>query len=81
MKGMLKLDKKIKLQSIDDVKKFINISMEYPNDVTLTLDKYVVDGKSIMSIFSLDLNQPITLSVSGDNSEEFFKKIECFTFE
>jgi phosphocarrier protein HPr len=75
------MEKKIRLKSIDDVKDFVNCSMACPDDVTLKLGKYIVDGKSIMGIFSLDLNQPVTLSVDGDSAEEFMSKIQKFICE
>ena len=50
---------KIMLSSINDVKDFVNIVSRYDFDVDLTSGRYVVDAKSIMGIFSLDLSKPI----------------------
>ncbi len=47
------------LSSINDVKDFVNIVSKYDFDVDLTSGRYVVDAKSIMGIFSLDLSKPI----------------------
>ena len=58
---------KILLSSINDVKKFVNMVSKYDFDVDLISDRYVVDAKSIMGIFSLDLSKPITLNVHGDD--------------
>ena len=46
------------LSSINDVKDFVNIVSKYDFDVDLTSGRYVVDAKSIMGIFSLDLSKP-----------------------
>ena len=49
----------IMLTSINDVKTFVNIVNNYEFDVDLVSGRYVVDAKSIMGIFSLDLSKPI----------------------
>ena len=46
----------IKLNSITDVKEFVNITFKAENDVDLICGKYHIDGKSIMGIFSLELD-------------------------
>ena len=56
----------IKLNSITDVKEFVNITFKAENDVNLICGKYHIDGKSIMGIFSLDLSKPIDLNVHAD---------------
>ncbi len=50
---------RIMLKSINDVKDFVNIVNKYDFDVDLTSGRYIVDAKSIMGIFSLDLSKPI----------------------
>ena len=49
----------ILLSSINDVKTFVNIVGKYEYDIDLTSGRYIVDAKSIMGIFSLDLSKPI----------------------
>jgi phosphotransferase system HPr-like phosphotransfer protein len=49
----------ISLKSIGEVKDFVNIVNKYDFDIDLTSGRYVVDAKSIMGIFSLDLSKPI----------------------
>ena len=59
----------IVLASITDVKNFVNIVNKYNCDVDLTSGRYVVDAKSIMGIFSLDLSKPIKMDVqNGDGA-------------
>lgn len=55
------------LSSINDVKDFVNIVSKYDFDVDLTSGRYVVDAKSIMGIFSLDLSKPIDLNIHAEN--------------
>ena len=53
----------IYLESINDIKKFVSIVSKYDGDFDLISGRYVVDAKSIMGIFSLDLSKPIQLSL------------------
>lgn len=56
----------ISLNSIDKVKSFVNEITKYDNDFDLVSGRYVVDAKSIMGIFSLDLSKPIDLNIHAD---------------
>lgn len=68
----------IMLKSINDVKDFVNIVNRYDFDVDLTSGRYVVDAKSIMGIFSLDLSKPIRVEVHQDDCGAFFDQIKNF---
>ena len=52
----------IKLDTAEAVKKFVNITARCDFDLTLKSGKYVVDAKSILGIFSLDLDEPELLA-------------------
>ncbi|HOK43581.1 MAG TPA: HPr family phosphocarrier protein [Thermoclostridium caenicola] len=71
----------ILLKSINDVKDFVNIVNKYDFDVDLTSGRYIVDAKSIMGIFSLDLSKPIKMEIHGDNPEDFINEIKQFIVE
>ena len=58
----------ISLNSIDKVKSFVNTITKYDNDFDLVSGRYVIDAKSIMGIFSLDLSKPIDLNVHADGA-------------
>lgn len=58
----------ISLNSIDKVKSFVNVITKYDNDFDLVSGRYVIDAKSIMGIFSLDLSKPIDLNIHADNN-------------
>lgn len=70
----------INLGSIDRVKSFVNDITKFDSDFDLVSGRYVIDAKSIMGIFSLDLSKPINLNIHGDedNAEimEVIKKYE-----
>jgi phosphotransferase system HPr-like phosphotransfer protein len=72
---------KIHLSNIDEVKKFVSFVSSFPFEVNLCTDKYKIDAKSIMGVFSLDLSEPITVEVDKCNEEEkklFAQKIKDF---
>ncbi|MDO4318105.1 MAG: HPr family phosphocarrier protein [Lachnospiraceae bacterium] len=56
----------ITLNSIDKVKNFVNDITRFDSDFDLVSGRYVIDAKSIMGIFSLDLSKPITLNIHND---------------
>ena len=58
----------ISLNSIDKVKSFVNEITKYDNDFDLVSGRYVIDAKSIMGIFSLDLSKPIDLNIHADDN-------------
>jgi len=66
------------LSSINDVKDFVNIVSRCDFEVDLTSGRYVVDAKSIMGIFSLDLSKPIKVEVHSDNCDKFLADVEKF---
>lgn len=69
----------ISLNSIDKVKAFVNDVTKYDCDFDLVSGRYVIDAKSIMGIFSLDLSKPITLNVHvDDDSEEIMNTLENY---
>lgn len=69
---------KISLQMAQRVKEFVNITQDYPWEILLKSGKYVVDAKSILGIFSLDLSEPITVEIYEDNCDELLAKLKKF---
>lgn len=68
----------IRLSTIADVRDFVDIVAKTDADIDLQSGRYVVDGKSIMGIFSLDLLAPITLTVHSDEADEVLARLERF---
>ena len=56
----------ILLNSIDKVKNFVSTTTHIEGDLDLVVGRYVVDAKSIMGIFSMDLSQPLRLDIHDD---------------
>lgn len=57
---------KISLNSIDKVKSFVNDITKFDSDFDLVSGRYVIDAKSIMGIFSLDLSNTIDLNIHNE---------------
>ncbi len=60
---------KISLSSINDVKNFVNSACKQMCDIDIVSGRYVIDAKSIMGIFSIDLTKPVTVNVDGTDAE------------
>ena len=58
---------RISLNSIDKVKSFVNDLSKFDVEFDLVSGRYVIDAKSIMGIFSLDLSKPIDLNIHAEN--------------
>lgn len=73
----------ISLNSIDKVKSFVNEITKYDYDFDLVSGRYVIDAKSIMGIFSLDLSKPINLNVhaEGSNLDEVLKVLAPYIID
>ena len=56
----------VSLNSIDKVKSFVRTIDEFENDFDLISGRYVIDAKSMLGIFSLDLSKPIELAIHAD---------------
>ena len=66
------------LQMASSVKEFVNIVQKYAFEIDLRCDRYVVDAKSILGIFSLDLSKPINVEIHSDDCEELIKELKPF---
>jgi len=69
----------ISLKTSEQVKQFVNIVGKYEYDVDIRSGRYVIDAKSIMGIFSLDLSKPVIVEVYSDKADALLKEIKPFT--
>ena len=65
----------ISLDSIDKVKSFVNEISKFDSDFDLISGRYVIDAKSIMGIFSLDLSKPIELTIHNDDAADILNTL------
>ncbi len=69
----------LRLTQAEEVKTFVNTVNRYPYEMDLRAGRHVVDAKSILGIFSLDLSKPITLDVYSDDCGDLEADIKQFT--
>ena len=69
---------KISLQMAQNVKDFVKIVQDYPFEIDLKSDKYVVDAKSILGIFSLDLSKPLVVDIHSDDCDDLIAALKKF---
>ncbi|HIU98340.1 MAG TPA: HPr family phosphocarrier protein [Candidatus Limadaptatus stercoripullorum] len=68
----------IRLDMAETVKKFVNIAARYDYEMTLKSGRYVVDAKSILGIFSLDLGEPVVLEIASDDCDDLLAALAPF---
>ncbi len=72
----------ISLNSIEKVKQFVNLINAYDSDFDLSSGRYIIDAKSIMGIFSLDLSKALRLDIYNDNcADELIIALKPFITE
>ena len=69
---------KININTINDVKDFVNIVTKVDYDVDIISGRYAIDAKSIMGIFSLDLSKELTLNIHSDSCADFLEEIKAY---
>ena len=68
----------IRLSLVENVNNFVNIVTRYPYEMDLRAGRHVVDAKSILGIFSLDLSKPIALEIYSDDCDDLMENIAPF---
>ncbi len=72
----------IMLNSIDKVKEFVNTLSKFDSDFDLISGRYVIDAKSIMGIFSLDLSKKIELNIHAtDKLDEIMEALKPYVVD
>lgn len=69
------MNKKIKINLNDTktIKKFISVVRSFDFDVDVMTERSLIDGKSILGLFSLDLSGDIYVKIISDDVEEIRK--------
>ena len=67
------IGRKIKLDSIEKVKRFTSVVLTFENDIDIMQGRYVIDGKSLMAIFSLDLTKVLKVLIHDTSLSDFAK--------
>lgn len=66
---------KINLNSVEDIKKFIKVVTNFEEDIDIISGRFVIDAKSIMGVFALDLSKPVEAQIITEDP----KAIDKFT--
>lgn len=70
---------KIRLNTIEKVKRFVNVTNRFEDAIDLTSGRSMVDGKSILGIFSMDLREPLeVITYGGREEQEILMAIRVF---
>lgn len=69
---------KIFLGHAENVKKFVTLVNDFPYELDLRMGRHVVDAKSILGIFSLDLSNPVYLDIHSDSCDDILKALHDF---
>lgn len=72
---------KVKIDSVSDAKQFVGICSAVDFNVELIAAPYIINGKSIMGIFSLDLSKPIDMEAYCEDGDEFVERISSFVVQ
>lgn len=75
------LEKTIILKDFNAVKKFVDIANQKPYEMELVSGKYVINAKSIMGVFSLDLTKPLLMVAHTDAHAELLRQTAPFHYE
>lgn len=65
----------IQLTTAENVQKFTAITSKYPYDIDIRSDRYVVNAKSILGIFSLNLTKPLVLEIHNNDSAQLIEEL------
>ena len=71
----------VNINSIEKVKTFVNTVTTYDAEFDLISGRFVIDAKSIMGIFSLDLSKPVTLKIYNDDDDSILENLKPFIVE
>ena len=68
----------ISLTQVQQVQQFVNLVSKYPFDVDIVSGRYTVNAKSLLGIYSLDLNKPLKVLIYSDDCEELKTELKEF---
>ncbi|MCI9214014.1 MAG: HPr family phosphocarrier protein [Oscillospiraceae bacterium] len=68
----------ISLTQVSQVQQFVNTVNKYPFDVDMVSGRYTINAKSLLGIYSLDLNRPLQVLIYSDDCEELKAELREF---
>lgn len=67
----------IRLQQTDQVRAFVDLLSRYPYEMDLVSGRYIIDAKSLLGIYSLDLSAPLALVIHADSCDELLTQLHA----
>lgn len=68
----------VSLTQVNQVQQFVSLVSKVPYDVDMVSGRYTINAKSLLGIYSLDLNRPLQVVMYSDDCEELKKALEAF---
>lgn len=72
------IETKILLKTVTDVTNFVNLSSKCVGDILVYSGKYIVSGKSLMGLYSLNLSEVLKVEFHGDIPDEVKEGMKKF---
>lgn len=72
------IERKIKLSTMEEIKEFNTIVNQCNMDADIIAGRYIIDAKSVMGLFSIDLSEPVILQLHGKPDDVLLDKLEKF---
>lgn len=72
------IETRVTLSKVSDINDFVNLTNKCIDDVIVYSGRYIVNGKSLMGIYSLDLSEPLKVEFHGDIPDEVKKGMKKF---
>lgn len=69
---------RIILKSVNDIKDFVSIVSKFSDDVDVSSSRSIVDAKSIMGLFSLDLSKPVEVTTAGEQKDNIYAALSKY---
>lgn len=63
----------IRINKVDDIKKFVAITESFDSDIDVIKGRYIIDAKSLLGLYSLDLSEAIGVRINTDSDDELVK--------
>lgn len=68
----------LSIRTITKVKDFVNCNWNFDGTVDVISGRYIIDGKSIMGVFSLDLTHSVHVKLTSNSESEIEKLLESY---
>lgn len=76
--GKLMVKMLVDIKSVEEAKKFVETVRKYDYSVDVLSQQYVIDGKSILGLLSLDLSKPLEVYIRNDNCQSLVEELAIF---